>query len=207
MIKIKHALISSWRKPPAVKLARLLSENGVKLTASGGTADAIASSGLTVNRLSSVTGFNNLLGGRVKTLHPAVYAAILAKRDNTDDLADLKQLQLNPVDLVAVDLYPFPASENNFTIEDAVELIDIGGVSLIRAAAKNHKHVLVLHSADQFEPAVKIIEAGDGSITDAFALDSAVKAFRHTSMYDAGIELAFKRFAASKNSTSDFKEG
>ena len=149
-IQIKRALISSWRKEQAVILAQGLAKLGISIIASGGTADAIAKAGIEVEPLAKKTGFDKLLDGRVKTLHPAVYAAILARRDSKSDLKDLEQFQIEPIDLVAVDLYPF---QDGLKAEQGanVELIDIGGVSLIRAAAKNYRFVSVLSRAEQFE--------------------------------------------------------
>ncbi len=184
-IQIRRALISAWRKEPAVELARGLREMGVSLVASGGTADAIAGAGMNVERLSERTGFNNLLGGRVKTLHPAVYAAILARRDSEGDLEDLSRSGIEPFDLVAVDLYPFPEAPSG--IDEAVELIDIGGVSLLRAAAKNHRWVAALGSAEQFADFIAELRENDGELGLEHRRRLAVEAFRWVSLYDSRI--------------------
>ena len=186
-IRIQHVLISSWRKEPAVNLATRLAAIGIELTASGGTADAIEKAGLRVCKLDTITGFNNLLGGRVKTLHPAVHAAILARRDLPRDMADLEHFNLQPFDLVAVDLYPFPADTDTVSSSSLIELIDIGGVALIRAAAKNFRYLLTVCTADDFEAAAKIIEVNNGHVPPEFALQSAIKVFRFTAVYDARI--------------------
>jgi len=182
-IQIKRALISSWRKEPAVILAQGLAKLGVSIIASGGTADAIAEAGIEVEPLSVKTGFDNLLGGRVKTLHPIVYAAILARRDEDDDLADLSKFDIEPLDLVAVDLYPFQDGIKAAKGAD-VELIDIGGVSLIRAAAKNFRYVSVLSRAEQFEDYVIKLIDNEGEAAIDYNRSLAVDAFRWTSQYD-----------------------
>lgn len=189
-ITIKNALISSWRKPEAVELARKLDSIGVNLFASGGTADAIINKGIKVSRLEDITGFNDLLGGRVKTLHPAVYAAILARRDDPRDIQDLEKFGLKPFDLVAVDLYPFPT---NLSGEEdiPVELIDIGGVSLIRAAAKNYRFVTVLCRAELFSQTVDRIVSNQGMISVDYSIRLAKASFHHTSTYDSRISESF----------------
>ncbi|MBT3234287.1 MAG: hypothetical protein HN356_15930 [Calditrichaeota bacterium] len=190
-ITIKNALISSWRKPEAVELAQKLDSIGVNLFASGGTADAILDTGIKVSRLEDITGFNDLLGGRVKTLHPAVYAAILARRDDPRDIQDLEKFGLRPFDLVAVDLYPFPTDLSGE--EDIpVELIDIGGVSLIRAAAKNYRFVTVLCRAELFSQTADRIVSNQGVISIDYSIRLAKATFHHTSTYDSRIAESFR---------------
>jgi phosphoribosylaminoimidazolecarboxamide formyltransferase/IMP cyclohydrolase len=182
-IQIKRALISSWRKEPAIILAQGLAKLGISIIASGGTADAIAKAGIEVEPLAKKTGFDKLLDGRVKTLHPAVYAAILARRDNESDLNDLEQFQIEPIDLVAVDLYPFQDGISDDNGAD-VELIDIGGVSLIRAAAKNYCFVSVLNRAEQFEDFIIKLIDNEGEVTIDYNRSLSADAFRWTSQYD-----------------------
>jgi len=184
-VVIRRALISSWRKEPAIALAGSLKEFDVSITASGGTADAIYGAGIDVERLSDTTGFDNLLGGRVKTLHPAVYAAILARRDSQDDIEDLLRFSIKPIDLVAVDLYPFPDEPDN--IRDAVELIDIGGVSLVRAAAKNFEFTVVLYNAEQFSGFINDLKEAEGVFGLEYRRKLAHQTFRWISEYDARI--------------------
>jgi len=194
-IEIRRALISAWRKEPAVELARRLEESGVEIVASGGTADAITAAGIPVERLSSVTGFDELLGGRVKTLHPAVHAGILALRDDPGHIADLEHAGIKPIDLVAVDLYPFPMRDDRAVdLSSAVELIDVGGVAMLRAAAKNFRYVAVLSRAEQFASAADALKAGNGRLSADFCRELAVEAFRWTADYDAAIaaRLAFE---------------
>ncbi len=190
-ITIRNALISSWRKPEAVELATELAKIGINLYASGGTADAISEAGISVNRLEDITGFNDLLGGRVKTLHPAIYAAILARRDDPGDIQDLEKFGLKPFDLVAIDLYPFPTDVSEE--EDIpVELIDIGGVSLIRAAAKNYKYVTVICRAELFSQTVERIVNNSGVVSVDYSIRLAKATFHHTSTYDSRIADSFK---------------
>ncbi len=183
-VKINRALISSWNKEKAVSLAEKLNRLGVTIVASGGTADAINSAGINVERISEKTGFDNLLGGRVKTLHPAVHAPILANRDSVADMNELKQFELEGIDLVVVDLYPFP-KDQSVELTEAVELIDIGGVALIRGAAKNFKHVAVLCRADQFDEFGIYIEEQNGQVGLSKRRSLSAQAFSWTSRYDS----------------------
>lgn len=196
---IQRALISSWRKEPAVELARRLNKLGIALIASGGTADVIAKAGIPVERLADRTGFDNLLGGRVKTLHPTVYAPILARRNVETDTQDLAHLGLEPFDLVVVDLYPFPDQGDEIDTETALDLIDIGGVAMIRAAAKNYTDVAVLCRAEQFTGFADDLEKNYGKIDYDYRRRLAVQAFQWTTLYDA-------RIAARLNDDTDDKE-
>jgi len=189
-IRIHRALISAWRKEQAVELARGLAQMGVSLIGSGGTAAAIAEAGIDIEPLSVQTGFDDLLEGRIKTLHPAVYAAILSRRDSDRDLDDLSKFNIDPIDLVAVDLYPFP--DKPADRNEAVELIDIGGVSLIRAAAKNFRFVTVLSRADQFKDFIDSLGHSEGSVSLETRLELAIEAFRWTSTYDKRIASGLK---------------
>lgn len=189
-IRIHRALISAWRKEQAVELARGLAQMGVSLIGSGGTAAAIAEAGIDIEPLSVQTGFDDLLEGRIKTLHPAVYAAILSRRDSDRDLDDLSKFNIDPIDLVAIDLYPFP--DKPADRNEAVELIDIGGVSLIRAAAKNFRFVTVLSRADQFKDFIDSLGHSEGSVSLETRLELAIEAFRWTSTYDKRIASGLK---------------
>ena len=189
-IRIKQALISSWQKKPAVLLAQGLEQIGVKIIASGGTAKAIEDARGAVTKLETITGFAKLLNGRVKTLHTSVHAAILANRNNSDDMADLSRLNLAGIDLVAVDLYPFPHRiEKN--CEFPVELIDIGGVALIRGAAKNYEFVTTLSRAEQFSSFLEYITENKGIVSSTYRRRLAGESFDYTSKYDSTIAKAF----------------
>ncbi len=183
---IRRALLSVSDKTNLIDLARGLNEMGVALIASGGTAAAIRQAGLPVTDVAEVTGFPEVLGGRVKTLHPAVHAGLLAPRTD-EGLAELAGLGIEAIDLVAVNLYPFAATvQRGATLEEAIEQIDIGGVTLIRAAAKNSASVTVL--CDPADYADVLAEArANGDTTPETRLRLAFKAFEHTTRYDAGI--------------------
>lgn len=169
-------------------MAARLHALGVSIVASGGTADALDKAGIPVERLSGKTGFDDLLQGRVKTLHPAVYAAILSRRGSPEDDADLKKVEIEPFDLVVVDLYPFTDPNSSARKDHSpVELIDIGGVALIRAAAKNHDRVAVAPRAEVFESIGSMIEANDGSTTLNERKKLAAEGIRWTSFYDGCI--------------------
>src|SRR3954470_2164693 len=146
IVPVRRALLSVSDKPGLIELARALAGRGVHLLASGGTRTALTDAGLDVTEVSAHTGQPEILGGRVKTLHPKLHGGILARRDVPEDLAALEAQAIDPIDLVVVNLYPFheTISRPGVSFEEAVEDIDIGGPSLIRGAAKNHAHVAVL---------------------------------------------------------------
>ena len=137
------ALISVYDKTGVIEFAKSLQKVGMDLVSTGGTYQALSDAGLKVQQVSELTGFPEILGGRVKTLHPVVYGGILARRDQDDHIAQLSSLNMDRIDLVAVNLYPFAATiaRPGVTLEDALENIDIGGPTMVRAAAKNHKYV------------------------------------------------------------------
>ena len=151
---IKRALLSTFDKEGLAEFARGLEELGVELVASGGTADHLEEHGIETARVEDLTEIPELLGGRVKTLHPRIHAAILARRDHPDDLAALDEHGIRPFDLVCVNLYPFTQviSRRGVQEEDAVEMIDIGGPSMLRAAAKNFAHVAPVCKPERYGP-------------------------------------------------------
>jgi phosphoribosylaminoimidazolecarboxamide formyltransferase/IMP cyclohydrolase len=186
-MKITRALLSVSNKEGLVEFAQGLAELGVELIATGGTARTLAEAGLAVRPIEDVTGFPEILDGRVKTLHPAVHGGILARREQAH-LAELEAQGITPIDLVAVNLYPFAetVAKPGTTLAEAVEQIDIGGVALLRAAAKNFAHVAVLSDpADYATILAELREQGDLSVATRQHL--ALKAFRHTASYDAAI--------------------
>ena len=142
---VRRALLSVSDKTGLVEFGRGLAELGVELVASGGTATALRDAGLTVIDVAELTGSPEMLGGRVKTLHPRIHGGILARRDNEDDQRDLAEQQIGTIDLVAVNLYPFEetVAKPGVTLAEAIEKIDIGGPSMIRSAAKNCAYVVV----------------------------------------------------------------
>jgi phosphoribosylaminoimidazolecarboxamide formyltransferase/IMP cyclohydrolase len=189
---IERALVSAYDKNELDALARGLAELDVELVASGGTADYIAELGLDVTPVEELTEVPELLGGRVKTLHPRIHAAILARRDNADDVAALAALDIRPFDLVCVNLYPFQqvATRRNVREEEAVEMIDVGGPAMLRAAAKNFVHVVPVCQVDQYRPVLdELRRTGDVSLATRRTLAAA--AFSHTAAYEASIAAWF----------------
>ncbi len=184
---IKRSLFSVYDKTGLVNFARPLAERGVELVASGGTARVLREAGLTVRAVSDVTGSPEILGGRVKTLHPAIHGPILSRRTPADR-AELAGLGWGEIDLVVVNLYPFEqtAANPDASLEEVIEQFDIGGVALLRAAAKNFAHVTVVCDPADYEPILAQIKAqGQVSLETRHRL--AVKAFARTAAYDAAI--------------------
>lgn len=183
-----RALLSVSDKTGLVDFARLLHAAGGELVASGGTARAIAEAGIPVIAVEDVTGFPEILGGRVKTLHPAIHGAILARRTPLH-MDELKVHNIAPIDLVAVNLYPFQktVAQPNVTLATAIEEIDIGGVALLRAAAKNHESVTVVCDPADYSRVAAAFAHGGPPLVERRKL--AVKAFRHTAEYDTAINV------------------
>ncbi len=181
-----RALLSVSDKSGLLDFARQLDAAGVQLIASGGTARQLADAGLPVLAVEDLTGFPEILGGRVKTLHPAIHGGILARR-TPDHLAELAQHGLAPIDLVVVNLYPFQqtVAQPGVTLAEAIEQIDIGGVALLRAAAKNLESVTVV--CDPADYAAVAAAFAAGGTDNAFRQQLALKAFRHTADYDTAI--------------------
>ena len=181
-----RALISVWDKTGLIDLARGLHAAGVELIASGGTASALRQASLPALDISDLTGFPEILGGRVKTLHPAVHGGILA-RGTAEHLAELARHGLAPIDLVICNLYPFSqtVAQPGVTLAEAIEQIDIGGVTLLRAAAKNHERVAVVCDPADYDALLAAVQAD--VLDDALRCRLALKAFQHTASYDATI--------------------
>lgn len=188
-----RALLSVYDKAGISELATALVSHGVELISSGGTARAIAAAGLPVTELADLTGFGEMLGHRVVTLHPAVHGGILADRDDPSHQADLETFGIEPVDIVVGNLYPFGADPSTFdhaTDAAAEDLIDIGGPTMLRAAAKNHRYVTVLVDPADYG-AVLAELAASGATSSALRRRLARKAFAHTAAYDANIVAYF----------------
>ena len=183
-----RALISVYDKSGLDVFARGLAELGVRLVASGGTAEHLGELGLEVERVESLTEFPEMLGGRVKTLHPRIHAGILARREREDDVATLAEHEIEPFDIVCVNLYPFAsvASKRGVTEEDAVEMIDIGGPSMLRGAAKNFAHVAPICRPDQYMLVLDELR-NEGALSLATRRELAAEAFAHTARYEAAI--------------------
>jgi phosphoribosylaminoimidazolecarboxamide formyltransferase/IMP cyclohydrolase len=185
---VRCALISVANKTGVVPVATALVARGVTLISTGGSAQTLAAAGLPVTEVATVTGFPEMLDGRVKTLHPAIHAGLLARRDRPDDLAALAARGIAPIDLVLCNLYPFSQTvASGAAAADCIDNIDIGGVALIRAAAKNHAAVTVVIDSRDYEPLLAEIAARDGAIGGAMRRALARKAYGLTSAYDATI--------------------
>lgn len=180
----KTALLSVSDKTGLVEFAQELVNRNVRLIASGGTARLLKDAGLEVSSVSSLTGFPEILGGRVKTLHPVIHGGILSTRSD-GHLEELRSHQIDPIDIVVCNLYPFSetVARPNVQFEDAIEQIDIGGVTLLRAAAKNCAHVVVACDPSDYAAVLEEVDLGDLSFRKGMAL----KAFRHTATYDQAI--------------------
>src|ERR1044071_8165039 len=182
---IERAILSVSDKTGILDLARALRAKGVEILSTGGTAQHLIDGGVDVTPIAKWSGAPEILGGRVKTLTPKVFGAILHDRSKPEHLADCERLGIPPVDLVVVNLYPFEATiaKEGVTIDEAIEPIDIGGPSMMRAAAKNHKHVLPLCDPSLYDEFLRQID----EVSDDFRRKCAVAVFEKTSKYDAMI--------------------
>jgi phosphoribosylaminoimidazolecarboxamide formyltransferase/IMP cyclohydrolase len=186
VVPVTRALISVYDKDGLVPFAKRLSAAGVAIVSSGGTAKALSEAGVAVTEVAEVTGAPEMFGGRVKTLHPSIHGGILARLDVDSDVADLTANNIEPFQLVVVNLYPFRETVASGAGEDAViEKIDIGGPAMIRAAAKNYRHVGIVSSPEQYEQVALAVEAG--GLDDDLRKRLAAEAFFRTASYDAVI--------------------
>lgn len=185
---MKRALISVSDKTGIIEFAKQLVELGVEIVSTGGTKKAIYEAGVPVTGISEVTGFPEILDGRVKTLHPKIHGGLLAMRESADHLEQLKAHKIQPIDLVVVNLYPFQQTiaREDVTFADAIENIDIGGPSMLRAAAKNHQHVTVVVDPTDYDTVLSEMKR-DGTTQLETRSKLAAKVFRHTAAYDAVI--------------------
>ena len=192
--KIKTALVSVFHKDGLDELLKKLNEEGVKFLSIGGTQKFIESLGYECQKVEDVTTYPSILGGRVKTLHPKVFGGILARRDNEGDLDQMKQYEIPEIDLVIVDLYPFEQTVASGASEaDIIEKIDIGGISLIRAGAKNFNDVVIVPSKAEYSVLLDILTAQGAETTLAQRRDFATRAFGVSSHYDTAINAWFKK--------------
>ncbi len=188
-VKIKTALVSVSDKEGVVDFAKKLQQMGVKIISTGGTAKKLGAAGVSVVGVESVTGFPEMMNGRVKTLHPKIHGGLLGLRDNSEHTAAMKQHGIEPIDLVCVNLYPFEqtVARGTCTLEEAIENIDIGGPSMLRSAAKNHKFVTVVTSALQYDRGMEEMEKNSGAVSEQMRSELARIAFGLTASYDAAI--------------------
>ena len=183
---MSYALLSVSNKEGIVDLARALVDQGYGIISSGGTYRVISEADVPVKKVSDYTGSPEILGGIVKTLHPKVHGGILAKRDDEVHDADREAFDIDLIDVVAVNLYPFKetVAKPDVTWEDAIENIDIGGPTMVRSAAKNHAHVSILTNPEQYAMFISFLKEGT---VDQIRANLALEAFQHTADYDAAI--------------------
>ena len=186
-MQIERAILSVSDKTGIIDLARALDAKGVEILSTGGTAKHLTDAGVRVTPISQWSGAPEILGGRVKTLTPKVFGAILHDRGNPDHVADVERLNIPRIDLVVVNLYPFEATiaKEGVTLAEAIEQIDIGGPSMLRASAKNHRHVVVLCDPSMYGQFLAELEKGD--VSEEFRFRCAVRVFEKTSAYDTAI--------------------
>ncbi len=199
-VKIKRALISVSDKTGLVEFARVLADNGVELISTGGTSKALKEAGLKVFDISEVTGFPEMLDGRVKTLHPVVHGGLLSLRDNPEHMKTIQEHNIKPIDLVCVNLYPFEAtiSKPNVELHEAIENIDIGGPSMIRSASKNYRSVTVVTSPSRYADVILEMRENDGATTFKLRQELAIEAFGNTARYDGMIHEYLHRKLSDK---------
>ena len=199
MAKIQRALISVSDKNGIVEFSRALSELGVEIVSTGGTASLLRDNKIPVKDVSELTGFPEMMDGRVKTLHPKVHGGILALRDNPEHVAKMKEHGIAPIDLVVVNLYPFEATvARGAAFEEIVENIDIGGPSMVRAAAKNHQHVGVVVDPADYNSIIAELKQNGGALSPETHFRLFCKAFEHTARYDGAISNYFSSLDQEK---------
>ncbi|MGA9582057.1 MAG: bifunctional phosphoribosylaminoimidazolecarboxamide formyltransferase/IMP cyclohydrolase, partial [Allosphingosinicella sp.] len=187
-VKVARALLSVSDKTGLVELARALAGRGIELISTGGTAAALRDAGLEVKDVSELTAFPEMMDGRVKTLHPKVHGGLLAVRDDPDHAAAMAEHDIGAIDLVVVNLYPFARTVARGAARDEViENIDIGGPSMVRSAAKNHRFVAICVDPDDYPQLVSTLEANGGTTSSDFRKYLAAKAFASTAAYDSAI--------------------
>lgn len=207
--KIKRALISVSNKTGIVEFAQALTEFKVEIISTGGTAKALRSAGIPVKDISEVTGFPEMMDGRVKTLHPRVHGGLLGLRDNPEHIAAMSEHDIEPIDMVVVNLYPFAETiaRKDVTKEEAIEQIDIGGPAMIRSAAKNASDVAVVVSADRYGEIVNEMKLREGALSLATRERLAIEAFQQTAVYDALVSAYLSNGIALTQSSKPYGGG
>src|SRR3989338_4195233 len=205
MTKIKRALISVYDKTGVVRFAKALDAFGIELISTGGTAKLLKAAGLPVKEVSDITHFPEMLDGRVKTLHPRLHAGLLALRDKRQHMKMLEKYKIKPIDLVAVNLYPFwDAVKTKTDQTEIIEMIDIGGPSMLRAAAKNFRFVAAVSDPRDYDLVVRELKANGSALSDGTLKSLAAKVFKLSSHYDA---LVHRYFAGKVSSQKSLPEG
>ena len=195
MLKASRALLSVYDKHGLAELARGLVGLGIELLSTGGTYRELEAAGVPVLAVSEITGFPEILGGRVKTLHPRIHGGILADRGRAAHVASLRDHGIPPIDLVVVNLYPFrdTAADADASVERVIEMIDIGGPAMVRGAAKNYQGVVVVVDPADYPQVLAALEEGEGRVPETLRRRLAIKAFRHTQAYDAEVAAWLER--------------
>ncbi|MBC8947447.1 bifunctional phosphoribosylaminoimidazolecarboxamide formyltransferase/IMP cyclohydrolase [Xenorhabdus sp. TS4] len=204
---IRRALLSVSDKAGIVEFAKALSNRSVELLSTGGTARLLAEAGLNVTEVSDYTGFPEMMDGRVKTLHPKIHGGILGRRGQDDEV--MAQHQISQIDMVVVNLYPFAqtVAKPDCSLEDAVENIDIGGPTMVRSAAKNHKDVAIVVSSQDYDIIIDEMDNNQNSLTHSTRFNLAIKAFEHTAAYDSMIANYFGKLVPPYYGETDQPSG
>lgn len=189
MPKIKRAIVSVSNKQGVIEFAKELHGLGVEILSTGGTAKSLREAGVKVKDISDYTGFPEMLGGRLKTLHPKVHGGLLSRRDNSKDMEDIKEYGIELIDMVVVNLYPFEETiaKPGVSFDEAIENIDIGGPTMLRSASKNFQHVAVVTDQRDYESIIKEMKASNNDLSPRTRLELAKKVFMLTSKYDKAI--------------------
>lgn len=187
MSKVQRALVSVSKKDGLIDFVKGLSEMGVEILSTGGTAKLLKDNGIPAIQVSDYTGFPEIMDGRVKTLHPLIHGGLLGKRDNEKHVEEMKKHGIKPIDMVVVNLYPFEdtISKEGVKLDEAIENIDIGGPSMLRSSAKNFQDVAVVVDSDDYEDILAEMKENDGAISYDTKMRLSVKAFKHTARYDS----------------------
>jgi phosphoribosylaminoimidazolecarboxamide formyltransferase/IMP cyclohydrolase len=206
VLKIKNALVSVYNKEGIIELARELDKSGVNIISTSGTYKKLTEEGIKAKKVEDIASSPELLDGRVKTLQPEIFASILVNREKKEHLAQLQGLNLEPMDLVVVNLYPFKSGiDKNLSEDEMIELIDIGGASLLRAGAKNYKFCLVLSAPSDYEIFIQEFKKGNGAVSLDYRKRQAEKAFRQLSFYNKMIaDYYTKSLGEEKKEFPDF---
>jgi phosphoribosylaminoimidazolecarboxamide formyltransferase/IMP cyclohydrolase len=205
--RIRRALISVSDKTGVVDFARRLSERGIEIISTGGTAKTLVEAGIGTRSVSDVTGFEEILGGRVKTLHPAIHGGLLGVLDDPDHVRQMEAHMIQSIDLVAVNLYPFEetlAAEGGAAHETIIENIDVGGPAMIRASAKNYRWTAIVTNPERYDEIIARMDGGGGALEEGFRRQLAREAFAHTAYYDSVIAAYFERLER-ENAVRDSK--
>jgi phosphoribosylaminoimidazolecarboxamide formyltransferase/IMP cyclohydrolase len=204
-MKVNRALLSVYDKTGILEFARGLLDIGIDLMSTGGTAQLLRENGLRVREISDYTGFPEILGGRVKSLHPKIHAGLLYRRDNQNDQETIEKLGVLPIDMVVVNLYPFEkVTAQKVDLTDAIENIDIGGPSMIRAGAKNYQNVAVVTDPSDYAKVLNELKMSDRSLSGHTTFSLMLKAFERTAQYDNVISSFFSNLAAEHKTKPDW---